>query len=93
MFIESIESLTESNDRVTIVMVIIVMIIKRCLGGGDSGDVMLQEAPRADAPRARNASANAAAAACLFAQPGVSPLPQPLWPQRRARGTARTRHG
>ena len=74
-------------------MLIIVMISKTCWGGGDSGDVVLQEASRADAPRARNASANAAAAARVFAQPGVSTLPQSLWPQRRARGAARTRHG
>jgi hypothetical protein len=73
-------------------MMIIVMISKICWGGGDTGDFLLQEAPRADAPRARNASANAAAAACLFAQPGVSPLPQPLRSQRRARPAARTRH-
>lgn len=90
---ESVENLTESNDRVTNVIQIIVMVSETCRGGGDSGVVVLQEAPRADAPRARNASANAAAAASLFAQPGLSPVPQPLRPQRRPRGAARTRHG
>jgi hypothetical protein len=87
-FKESFESLTEGEDRVTTAKVIKLMISKRCWGDSDSGEFVLQEAPRADAPRARNASADAAAAACLFAQPGVSPLPQPVWPKRRARGAA-----
>jgi len=47
---------------------------------GDNGDVTLQEAPRGDAPRSRNAPAYAAAVARLFTQPGVSSISEPLRP-------------
>ena len=43
---------------------------------------LLQEASRADAPRARNAPAHAVALTRLFAQPGVFAVPQSLRPQR-----------
>ena len=78
MFRESIEGLIEGNGRVTIVMMITVLSSKLLV----IMVTVLHEAPRADAARARNASAHAAAVACLFAQPGNSTVPQPLRPER-----------
>lgn len=57
-----------------------------------TGDCLLQKAPRGDAPSARNAPSNAVAAARLFAQPGVSPVPQPLRSERRDGDPDRPRH-